>query len=155
MDFTTSSGSLIRGPKPFRITAIEPSKDYNTFQLTALEVYKDKYDVLGNDLKRTILIDRDTSGVNLKTVRRQRKPLTRMYESVTFVIDGTLEQQAGSFLLIHGITVNDYALRVGDWTGLLPVGVKPKIIIKGAVKIYGRGGAGGQGGFAYIRYAHP
>jgi len=146
-NLTTSSGSLIRGPKPFRITAIEPSKDYNTFQLTALEVYKDKYDVLGNDLNRTVLIDKDTSGVNLKKLFADRgNPLTRMYESVTFVIDGTLEQQAGSFLLIHGITVNDYALTVGDWTGLLPVGVKPKLVFKGAVKVMGRGGKGGDGG---------
>ena len=107
-NLTTSSGSLIRGPKPFRITAIEPSKDYNTFQLTALEVYKEKYDVLGDDLNRTVLIDKDTSGVNLKKLFADKgNPLTRMYESVTFVIDGTLEQQAGSFLLIHGITVND------------------------------------------------
>lgn len=155
-NFTTSSGSLIRGPKPFRITAIEPSKDYNTFQLTALEVYKEKYDVLGDDLNRTLLIDKDTSGLNLKKLFADMgNPLTRMYESVTFVIDGTLEQQAGSFLLIHGMTVNDYALTVGDWTGLLPVGVKPKVLIKGAVRIYGRGGAGGKGGFAYIRYASP
>ena len=146
-NFTTSSGSLIRGPKPFRITAIEPSKDYNTFQLTALEVYKDKYDVLGDDLNRTLLIDKDTSGVNLKKLFADKgNPLTRMYESVTFVIDGTLEQQAGSFLLIHGITVNDYALTVGDWTGLLPVGVKPKLVFKGAVKVMGRGGKGGDGG---------
>lgn len=146
-NLTTSSGSLIRGPKPFRITAIEPSKDYNTFQLTALEVYKDKYDVLGNDLNRTVLIDKDTSGVNLKKLFADRgNPLTRMYESVTFVIDGTLEQQAGSFLLIHGITVNDYALRVGDWTGLLPPDVKPKLVFKGAVKVMGRGGKGGDGG---------
>lgn len=151
-NFTTSSGSLIRGPKPFRITAIEPSKDYNTFQLTALEVYKEKYDAVGDSDDVVILVDRDTSGLNLKQLLADRGyPLSRQYNTVTFVIDGTLEQQAGSFLLIHGITVNDYALTVGDWTGLLPVGVKPKVLIKGAVRIYGRGGAGGQGGFAYAK----
>lgn len=154
-EFTTSSGSLIKSPKPFRITAIEPSKDYNTFQLTALEVNKIKYDALGSDNDLVLLIDRDTSGLNLRNYFTGQYPSTRQYNTVTFIIDGTLEQQAGSFLLIHGVDVNGYAITVGDWTGLLPSGVKPKIIIKGAVKIYGKGGKGGTGGFSYIRYATP
>lgn len=154
-DYVDSSGGLIKGPKPFRVTAIEPSRDYNTFQLTLLEVYKDKYDAVGSDTDRTILIDRDTSSVNLKQLFADRgNSLTKQYNSVTFIIDGTLEQQAGSFLLIHGLTVNDYALTVGDWTGLLSVGVKPKLVFKGAVKVMGRGGKGGTGGAAFAQ-AHP
>ena len=147
-NFTTSSGSLIRGPKPFRITAIEPSKDYNTFQLTALEVNPDKYDILGNPDHPEILIDTDNyTGLNLRQLFEDKNhSLSRQYSGVTFTFDGTLEQQANSFLLLCAADVNDYALTVGDWTGLLPVGVKPKLVFKGAVKVMGRGGKGGDGG---------
>lgn len=149
-NLTTSSGSLIRGPKPFRITAIEPSKDYNTFQLTALEVYKEKYDVMGNPDHPEILIDTDNyTGLNLRQLFEDKNhSLSRQYSGVTFTFDGTLEQQANrnSFLLLCAADVNDYALTVGDWTGLLPPGVKPKLVFKGAVKVMGRGGKGGSGG---------
>lgn len=151
-NFTTLDGLIFKEAKPFRITAIEPSKDYNTFQLTALEVNPIKYDALGDDDNPILLIDRDTSNLNLRQhFANQGFLLTKEYTTVTFVIDGTLEQQSGTFLLIHGASTNDYALTIGDWTGLLPLGVKPKIIIKGAVKIMGRGGKGGQGGFAYAK----
>ena len=151
--FTTVDGAIFKEAKPFRITAIEPSKDYNTFQLTALEVNPVKYDILGDGANPILLIDSDTSNLNLREhFANQGNLLTKQYDTVTFVIDGTLEQQSGSFLLIHGASTNDYALTVGDWTGLLPVGVKPKIIIKGAVKIMGRGGKGGQGGVVTAYY---
>ena len=147
-NFTTSSGSLIRGPKPFRITAIEPSKDYNTFQLTALEVYKKKYDVVGNPDNPEILIDTDNyTGLNLRQLFEDKNhSLSRQYSGVTFTFDGTLEQQANSFLLLCAADVNGYAITVGDWTGLLPPDVKPKLVFKGAVKVMGRGGKGGSGG---------
>ena len=156
--FTTVDGAIFKEAKPFRITAIEPSKDYNTFQLTALEVNPEKYDILGNPDHPEILIDTDNyTGLNLRQLFEDKNhSLSRQYSGVTFTFDGTLEQQqTDNFLMICAADVNGYAITIGDWTGLLPVGVKPKIIIKGAVKIYGKGGKGGTGGFSYIRYATP
>ena len=146
--FTTVDGAIFKEAKPFRITAIEPSKDYNTFQLTALEVNPEKYDILGNPDHPEILIDTDNStGLNLRQLFEDKNhSLSRQYSGVTFTFDGTLEQQANSFLLLCAADVNSYALTVGDWTGLLPVGVKPKLVFKGAVKVMGRGGKGGNGG---------
>lgn len=134
--------------KPFRITAIEPSRDYNTFQITALEVSKDKYDVVGNDQDISIPIDTDRYfNLNLRKLFEDRNHSTdRMYNSVTFTFDGTQEKAQNSFLLICGSTTSEYGLTIGDWTGLLPVGSKPKLVFKGNVKIMGRGGKGGDGG---------
>lgn len=152
--FTTVDGAIFKEAKPFRITAIEPSKDYNTFQLTALEVNPEKYDILGNPDHPEILIDTDNyTGLNLRQVFEDKnRSLSRQYSGVTFTFDGTLEQQANSFLLLCAADVNGYALTVGDWTGLLPVGVKPKLVFKGAVKVMGRGGKGGQGGVVTAYY---
>lgn len=146
--FTTIDGAIFKEAKPFRITAIEPSKDYNTFQLTALEVNPDKYDILGNPDHPEILIDTDNyTGLNLRQLFEDTNhSLSRQYSGVTFTFDGSLEKDNGTFLLICGIDTNSYALTVGDWTSLLPVGVKPKLVFKGAVKIMGRGGTGGTGG---------
>lgn len=154
-NFTTVDGAIFREAKPFRITAIEPSRDYNTYQLTALEVNKIKYDVVSNPDSINITIARDIyTGINLKQLAADNSiPLERQYQSVTFTFDGTLQKQANSFLLICGIDVNNYGLTVGDWTGILPVGVRPKLVFKGAVKIMGRGGKGGDGGFAYTQTA--
>lgn len=151
--FTTVDGAIFKEAKPFRITAIEPSKDYNTFQLTALEVNPEKYDILGNPDNPEILIDTDNyTGLNLRQLFEDKNhSLSRQYSGVTFTFDGTLEQQAGSFLLICAANTNDYALTIGDWTGLLPPDVKPKLVFKGAVKVMGRGGQGGEGGFAFAK----
>ena len=134
--------------KPFRITAIEPSRDYNTFQITALEVSKEKYDVVGNDQNISIPIDTDRYfNLNLRKLFEDKNHSTdRMYNSVTFTFDGTQEKAQNSFLLICGSTTSEYGLTIGDWTGLLPVGVKPKLVFKGNVKIMGRGGKGGDAG---------
>lgn len=150
-NFTTVDGAIFKEAKPFRITAIEPSSDYNSYQLTALEVNPIKYDVVGDADNISIAIDKDDyTGLDLKQLAADKgHSLSRQYQSATFTFDGTLEQQRGTFLLICGLDVNSYALTVGDWTGLLPIGVKPKLVFKGAVKIMGRGGKGGQGGFAY------
>ena len=147
-DYVDSNQGLIGGPKPFRVTAIEPSRDYNTFQLTLLEVYKEKYDVVGDPDNPEILINTDNyTGLNLKQLFEDMNySLSRQYSGVTFTFDGTLEQQAGSFLLLCAADVNGYAITVGDWTGLLPPDVKPKLVFKGAVKVMGRGGKGGRGG---------
>jgi len=152
-NFTTVDGAIFKEAKPFRITAIEPSKDYNTYQLTALEVNPIKYDVVGDADNISISIDRDVyTGINLKQLLADNlHSLDKQYQSVTFTFDGTLEQQAGSFLLICAANTNDYALTIGDWTGLLPLGVKPKLVFKGAVKVMGRGGRGGEGGFAFAK----
>ena len=133
--------------KPFRITAIEPSRDYNTFQITALEVSKEKYDVVGNAQNISIAIDADRYfNLNLRKLFEDTNHSTdRMYNSVTFTFDGT-QEAPDSFLLICGSTTSEYGLTIGDWTGLLPVGVKPKLVFKGNVKIMGRGGKGGDGG---------
>lgn len=146
--FTTVDGAIFKEAKPFRITAIEPSKDYNTFQLTALEVNPDKYDILGNPDHPEILIDTDNyTGLNLRQLFEDKNhSLSRQYSGVTFTFDGTLEQQANSFLLLCAADVNGYAITIGDWTGLLPPDVKPKLVFKGAVKVMGRGGKGGDGG---------
>jgi len=151
-NFTTTDGAIFKEAKPFRITAIEPSKDYNTFQLTALEVNPEKYDILGNPDHPEILIDTDNyTGLNLRQLFEDKNhSLSRQYSGVTFTFDGTLEQQANSFLLLCAADVNGYAITIGDWTGLLPVGVKPKLVFKGNVKIMGRGGKGGAGGYAYF-----
>lgn len=138
----------LSSPKPFRITAIEPLEGYDLFRVTALEVYKQKYDVTGNEDDPVVPIDRDTFDLNLRDyfLNKANHSAQRTYNNVTFVIDGTVEQAQGSFLLITSTDVNQYALTIGDWSSLLPVGVKPKIIIKGAVRIYGKGGKGGDGG---------
>lgn len=147
-NFTTVDGAIFKEAKPFRITAIEPSKDYNTYQLTALEVNPVKYDVVGDADNISISIDRDVyTGINLKQlVADNLHSLDKQYQSATFTFDGTLEQQAGGFLLVCALDVNSYGLTVGDWTGILPIGVKPKLVFKGAVKVMGRGGKGGDGG---------
>lgn len=138
--------------KPFRITAIEPSRDYNTFQITALEVNKDKYDVVGNSQDISIPITADRYfNLNLRQLFQELGYSTdRQYNSITFTFDGTQEAAKGSFLLICGSTTSEYGLTIGDWTGLLPVGAKPKLVFKGNVKIMGRGGKGGAGGYAYF-----
>jgi len=153
-NFTTVDGAIFKEAKPFRITAIEPSSDYNSYQLTALEVNPIKYDVVGDADNISIAIDKDDyTGLDLKQVFADNLyPLDKQYQSVTFTFDGTLEQQRGTFLLICGLDVNSYALTVGDWTGLLPPGVKPKLVFKGAVKVMGRGGKGGQGGVVTAFY---
>ena len=154
-NFTTVDGAIFKEAKPFRITAIEPSSDYNSYQLTALEVNRDKYDIVGDANVINITIDKDLyTGLDLKQLAADKSySLSRQYQSATFTFDGTREQQAGTFLLICGIDVNSYALTVGDWTGILPVDVKPKLVFKGAVKVLGHGGKGGQGGFAYTQTA--
>ena len=72
-------------------------------------------------------------------------PLSQ-YSSVTIVLDGTQQAITGDFLLVTAADVNSFALTVGDWSDILPVGVKPKLVVKGNVKILGRGGKGGDGG---------
>lgn len=136
-------------PKPFRITSIEPLDGYDLFRITALEVYKAKYGVVGSDLDRVITINADTFDLNLRKWFLDQGNPQKLYSSVTFIIDGLVEQAQGTYLMISASAVDKFALKVGDWTGLLGVGVKPKVIIKGAVYIYGRGGKGGDGGFAY------
>lgn len=133
-------------PKPFRITSIEPLDGYDLFRITALEVYKAKYDVVGSDLDRVITINADTFDLNLRKWFLDQGNPQKLYSSVTFIIDGLVEQAQGSYLMISASAVDKFALTVGDWTGLLGVGVKPKVIIKGSVYIYGRGGKGGDGG---------
>ena len=136
-------------PKPFRITSIEPLDGYDLFRITALEVYKAKYAVVGSDLDRVIMINADTFDLDLRKLFLDQGNPQKLYNSVTFVIDGLVEQAQGSYLMVCASAVDKLAFKVGDWTGLLGVGVKPKVIIKGAVYIYGRGGKGGDGGFAY------
>lgn len=133
-------------PKPFRITSIEPLDGYDLFRITALEVYKAKYDVVGTDLERVITINADTFDLNLRKWFLDQGNPQKLYSSVTFIIDGLVEQAQGTYLMISASAVDKFALTVGDWTGLLGVGVKPKVIIKGSVYIYGRGGKGGDGG---------
>jgi len=137
-------------PKPFRITSIEPLDGYDLFRITALEVYKTKYDVVGTDLDRVITINADTFDLNLRKWFLDQGNPQKLYSSVTFIIDGLVEQAHGSYLMVCASAVDRLAFKVGDWTGLLGVGVKPKVIIKGSVYIYGRGGKGGDGGFAYV-----
>lgn len=136
-------------PKPFRITSIEPLDGYDLFRITALEVYKAKYGVVGSDLDRVITINADAFDLNLRKWFLDQGNPQKLYSSVTFIIDGLVEQAQGSYLMVCASAVDRLAFKVGDWTGLLGVGVKPKVIIKGAVYIYGRGGKGGDGGFAY------
>lgn len=140
-----------RAPKPFRITAIEPLENYDIFRISALEVAKEKYDVTGSDNDKTVLIEKDIFDLNLKRyfIDSGLYSEGRTYNSVTFILDGRVEQAQDTFLLVCASAVDKYALTVGDWTDLLPVGVKPKLVIKGAVRIYGRGGKGGTGGYAY------
>jgi len=147
-NFTTVDGAIFKEAKPFRITAIEPSSDYNSYQLTALEVNPIKYDIVGDADNISIAIDKDVyTGLNLRQLAADKSySLSRQYQSATFTFDGTLEQQVETFLLICALDVNSYGLTVGDWTGILPIGVKPKLVFKGAVKIMGRGGKGGNGG---------
>lgn len=133
-------------PKPFRITSIEPLDGYDLFRLTALEVNKAKYDVVGSDLDRVISINTDTLDLDLRKLFLDQGNPQKLYNSVTFTINGLVEQAQGTYLMISASAVQNYALKIGDWTGLLGVGVKPKIIIKGAVNIYGKGGKGGDGG---------
>lgn len=155
-NFTTVDGAIFKEAKPFRITAIEPSSDYNSYQLTALEVNPVKYDVVGDVDNISISITKDIyTGINLRQLAADNLySLDRQYQSATFTFDGTLEQQAGSFLLVCAANTNDYALTIGDWTGLLPPDVKPKLVFKGAVKVMGRGGKGGRGGTAMAQ-GHP
>lgn len=136
-------------PKPFRITSIEPLDGYDLFRITALEVYKAKYAVVGSDLDRVITINADAFDLDLRKWFLDQGNPEKLYSSVTFIIDGLVEQAQGSYLMISASAVDKLAFKVGDWTGLLGIGVKPKVIIKGAVNIYGRGGKGGDGGFAY------
>jgi len=138
-------------PKPFRITSIEPLDGYDLFRITALEVYKAKYDVVGTDLDRVITINADVFDLDLRKWFLDQGNPQKLYSSVTFIIDGLVEQAQGSYLMVCASAVDRLAFKVGDWTGLLGDGVKPKVIIKGAVYIYGRGGKGGDGGFAYAK----
>ena len=140
-----------RAPKPFRITAIEPLENYDIFRISALEVAKEKYDVVGSEEDIPILIEEDIFDLNLKSyfINSGLHSEGRTYNSVTFILDGRVEQAQDTFLMVCASAVDKYALTVGDWTDLLPVGVKPKLVIKGAVRIYGRGGRGGDGGFSY------
>lgn len=158
-DAAVNPQTTFGSPKPFRITAIEPVQEYMLYNVTALEVNPTKYDIINDGLNITIPIDTDQySGINLRSLFNDREPIPRLYESVTFVFDGSQEKAAdptNGFLLICAPTVGDRAITVGDWTGILPMGVKPKLLFKGNVKIMGLGGAGGAGGYAFAQYYAP
>ena len=148
--FVLSGGRVGYGePKPFRATTLEPTNNYNLFTISGLEVNPNKFDIVGDAVNVTappITKDR-LDGLNLRKYFTDTyiAPLSK-YDSVTIVLDGTQQASTGDFLLITAADVNSFALTVGNWSDILPVGVKPKLVVKGNVKILGRGGKGGDGG---------
>ena len=148
--FVLSGGRMGYGkPKPFRATTLEPTNNYNLFNISGLEVNPAKFDIIGdavNVIAPSITTD-ILDGLNLRKYFTDTyiAPLSQ-YSSVTIVLDGTQQAIAGDFLLVTAADVNSFALTVGDWSDILPVGVKPKLVVKGNVKILGRGGKGGNGG---------
>lgn len=148
--FVLSGGRIPYGqPKPFRATTLEPTNNYNLFNISGLEVNPAKFDIIGDGVNITlppIVVD-ILDGLNLRTYFRNRyiAPENK-FQTVTIVLDGTQQAITGDFLLITAADVNSFALTVGDWSDILPIGVKPKLVVKGNVKILGRGGKGGDGG---------
>lgn len=148
--FVLSGGRIPYGqPKPFRATTLEPTNNYNLFNISGLEVNPAKFDIIGDGVNITlppIVID-ILDGLNLRTYFRNTyiAPENK-FQTVTIVLDGTQQAITGDFLLVTAADVNSFALTVGDWSDILPVGVKPKLVVKGNVKILGRGGKGGDGG---------
>lgn len=151
--FVLSGGRIPYGqPKPFRATTLEPTNNYNLFNISGLEVNPAKFDIIGdavNVIAPSITTD-ILDGLNLRKYFTDKyiAPLSQ-YSSVTIVIDGTQQAITGDFLLVTAADVNSFALTVGDWSDILPVGVKPKLVVKGNVKILGRGGKGGDGGYSF------
>jgi hypothetical protein len=144
--FVLSGGRLKCGePKPFRATTLEPLNNYNLFQISGLEVNPKKFDFISSSEHLELTIDRNqTSGLNLRQfVEASVLTPVPKYLTATITLDGT-----GDELYIVAADVNSYALTVGDWSDILPVGVKPKVVVKGGgtVHIVGRGGRGGNGG---------
>lgn len=148
--FVLSGGRIPYGqPKPFRATTLEPTNNYNLFNISGLEVNPAKFDIIGDGVNITlppIVID-ILDGLDLRTYFRNTyiAPENK-FQTVTIVLDGTQQAITGDFLLVTAADVNSFALTVGDWSDILPVGVKPKLVVKGNVKILGRGGKGGDGG---------
>ncbi len=148
--FVLSGGRIPYGqPKPFRATTLEPTNNYNLFNISGLEVNPAKFDIIGDGVNITlpsIVID-ILDGLDLRTYFRNKyiAPENK-FQTVTIVLDGTQQAITGDFLLITAADVNSFALTVGDWSDILPPMVKPKLVIKGNVKILGRGGKGGNGG---------
>ena len=147
--FVLSGGRVPYGqPKPFRATTLEPTNNYNLFTVSGLEVNPRKFDIIGDgvNISLSIIVDR-LSGLNLRSYFRDTyiAPENK-FQTITIVLDGTQQAIAGDFLLVTAADVNSYALTVGDWSDILPPMVKPKLVIKGNVKILGRGGKGGDGG---------
>lgn len=151
--FVLSGGRIPYGqPKPFRATTLEPTNNYNLFNISGLEVNPAKFDIIGNGVNITlppIVID-ILDGLDLRTYFRNTyiAPENK-FQTVTIVLDGTQQAVTGDFLLVTAADVNSFALTVGDWSDILPVGVKPKLVVKGNVKILGRGGKGGDGGYSF------
>jgi hypothetical protein len=147
--FVLSGGRIPYGePKPFRATTLEPTNNYNLFTVSGLEVNPRKFDIIGDGVNISLSIIEDRlSGLNLRSYFRDTyiAPESK-FQTVTIILDGTQQAITGDFLLITAADVNSYALTVGDWSDILPVGVKPKLVVKGNVKILGRGGKGGDGG---------
>lgn len=148
--FVLSGGRIPYGqPKPFRATTLEPTNNYNLFSISGLEVNPAKFDIIGDGVNITlppIVVD-ILDGLNLRTYFRNRYTAPEnKFQTVTIVLDGTQQAATGDFLLVTAADVNSFALTVGDWSDILPVGVKPKLVVKGNVKILGRGGKGGDGG---------
>lgn len=143
--FVLSGGRLKYGePKPFRATTLEPTNNYNLFSISGLEVNPKKFDIIGDSQHLTLTIDtRILNGLNLRQyVNLKTLKPTAQYLTVTITLDGTKED-----LYIIAKDVDSYAFTVGDWSdGILPPAVLPKVIVKGNVKILGRGGKGGDGG---------
>jgi len=151
--FVLSGGRIPYGqPKPFRATTLEPTNNYNLFNVSGLEVNQRKFDIIGdavNVIAPSITTD-ILDGLNLRKYFTDRyiAPLNK-FQTVTIVLDGTEQAKTGDFLLITAADVNSFALTVGVWSDILPVGVKPKLVVKGNVKILGRGGKGGDGGYSF------
>jgi hypothetical protein len=147
--FVLSGGRIHYGqPKPFRATTLEPTNNYNLFNISGLEVNPRKFDIIGDGVNISLSIIGDRlSGLNLRSYFRDTyiAPENK-FQTVTIVLDGTQQAITSDFLLITAADVNSYALMVGDWSDILPPMVKPKLVIKGNVKILGRGGKGGDGG---------
>ena len=151
--FVLSGGRVGYGePKPFRATTLEPTNNYNLFTISGLEVNPDKFNITSDAINVTApLITKDRlDGLNLRKYFTDTyiAPLSK-YDSVTIVLDGTQQASTGDFLLITAADVNSFALTVGNWSDILPVGVKPKLVVKGNVKILGRGCKCGDGGYAF------